>query len=74
MKSYVILVGNDQDYFQDYFSGKIYNFQKEPYAALVNINNAKRYKTQKLAEHTAERLWNKTVNCGSRPIIVEVDE
>lgn len=70
MKNYLIRIGS----YQDYFSGKTYIFQREPYAALVDIDNAKRYKTLKLAERTAERLWNKMVNCNSRPVIIEVEE
>lgn len=70
MKKYIICIGSRQDY----FSGKTYMFQKEPYAALVDIDNAKRYKTLKLAERAAEKLWHRTINCNSHPVIVEVEE
>ena len=67
---YIIYLG----YHKEYFSGKTYIFQGDLYAAEADRDNAKRYKSKKVATRAAERLRKKTVNCTSCPAVVEVDE
>ena len=67
---YIIYLG----YHKEYFSGKTYIFQGALYSAEADRDNAKRYKSKKVAERVAERLWRKTENCRLRPVVVEVNE
>lgn len=67
---YIIYLG----YFDKYFSGYVYHYGREPYAAEANEDTAKRYKSKKVAERVAERIM-KMANCITEPVkVVEVDE
>ena len=67
---YIIYLG----YNKEYFSGKTYIFQGEPYAASADRDNAKRYKSEKVAERVSERLYMQTSNCTTHPVVEEVEE
>ena len=51
------------DYWDGYYTGKIYNMNKETYACVnTDIHNAKIYTNYKRALNAAEKLNNKVIN------------